>query len=752
MTGVQGKLIAFRADRMGGRLIALLNTMRFARSFDLPFVVHWRDSDGLGDGTELFHQDFVDRHFINKPTYQQMRDNATAIGTVLQSPTHAEFLEHLQGGMHVLLDPPFDVLKLPFEDEAEVAAVFRQVVEELPLNPVLASHVEDLRGQLRDDGRRTVAYHIRRGDLTSDMRAMNRAWPNKFVPDEFFEAHIRANLEGSGTRTILFSDNHNVLDRYTGMFPDLLTFASVADTSALTAVQRDALELFAMSLADLIVAPPSSAFSSTAKTIGGGEFRDVEADISTETRHEALDVLAARLRDEPELFANEGEIGQYLVYACEHLVMSGRRAEFIDIARRHIENGLNIAFVYAITLREMYFDHQYQQICDLRPVIDRGFVAFQRSFAQVALYHGLALLMLGRRPEALQQIASAFWHEPVEGEINALAGLLRAQGDFHDGNFWPIDPQTESLFPNRFIIDHVRSFYADAVAAGMLRCDRMVPTNRVAVWEWPDFTRSDMRKKYRLQGHFRSILKIVQRRIWADDLKCHLDSFSGMIALREGDLVLAEPLLLQAIAADPEVALFHKRLAELRHEQGRHDEALAALDHAITLQPDVPMFRALYGLIQLRVGRPDAAADTLLPLLSAGQMHFPSIFFLAADAAEEAGRLPDAISVLEKGLLLSPMHWRRQCDLARMKAATGDIDGARRILDWTLKWADDHPPLVMLNTDLLVDAGHADHARQRLEHLIRRYPDKRQYVQRHKKLCKTLERMAATGKQQERTR
>lgn len=740
MAADRGKLIAFRADRMGGRLIALLNTLRFARSHDLPFVVHWRDSDGLGDGTELFHPDFVRDHFIDKPTYQAMKAKATAIGTVIHSPDRARFLSHLEGGMHVLLDPPFDVLRLPFEDEAEVARTFRAVVEELPLNPVLARHLATLRERLRD-GRRTVAYHIRRGDLTSDMRAMNRAWPNKFVPDEFFETHIRANLEGDGTRTVLFSDNASVLERYTGMFPDLLTFARIADTSELTEVQRDALELFAMSLSDLIVAPPSSAFSSTAKTIGGGEFRDVESEITPDARHAALDLLADRLRDEPHLFANEGEIGQYLVYACEHLVRTGRRGQFVETARRHVEGGLNIAFVHAMTLREMFFDGQHQQICELRPVIDRGFVAFQRSFAQVALYHGLALLMLGRREAGLEQIISAFWHEPVEGEINALAGLLRAQGDFHEGNFWITDPVIERLFPNRFIVDHVRNFYGAAVEAGVLRFEKVVPTNRVMVWEWPDFTRSDLRSHYRFRGHFRSILKILDRRDWTPAYRPHSDSFTGMIALREGDLDRARQMLGAAVAARPDVAIFHKRLAELHHETGDHAAALAAMDAAIALAPGASILRAMRGLFQWRAGDAAGAAGTLVALVDEGRLRFPSVLFLAADAARDAGRPEDAVRILEQALRLAPLNWRRQCDLAQMKADLGDREGARRVLDWTLQWADDHPPLVMLNTDLMVEAGQLDQAVTRLERLMHRHPDKAQYARRHKKLI----RMAPKG-------
>ncbi|WP_378948655.1 tetratricopeptide repeat protein [Paracoccus sp. R86501] len=740
MADAHGKLIAFRADRMGGRLIALLNTMRFARSFDLPFVVHWRDSDGLGDGTELFDKDFVRDHFIDKPTYQDMKRNATAIGTVIQSATHDQFMDNLRGGMHVLLDPPFDVLKMPFEDEAEVNRTFRQVVDSLPLNPVLARHLRDLRAKLRDDGRRTVAYHIRRGDLTSDLRAMNRAWPNKFVPDEFFEAHIRANLdvddEGGGARTVLFSDNQSVLDRYTGMFPGLLTFSKIADTSALTDLQRDALELFAMALSDLIVAPPSSAFSSTAKTIGGGDFRDVESQITPDARHDALDLLASRLKDQPQLFANEGEIGQYLVYACEHLTSTGRRAEFVDLARQHIEDGLNIAFIYAMAFREMFFDGRYQAICDLRPAVDRGFVTFQRSYAQIVLYHGLALLMLGRKSEAMEQITSAFWHEPVEGEINALAGLLRSQGDYHDGNFWVTDTHIEQLFPNRFIVDHIRNFYTAPVEAGILTFDKMIPTNRVMVWEWPDFTRSDLRSHYKFRGHFRSILRILERRSWSTGIKPHFDSFTGMIALREGNLDLAEDLMLRAIEAKPEIALFHKRLAELRHEQDRHPEALAAMDQAIALDPGVTIFRAMRGLFQWRAGDAAGAADLLVGIVDEEQLQFPSVYFLAADAAQDAGRIEDAARILQRGLSLAPLNWRRQHALAEMKAQLGDTEGAGAILDWALQWADDHPPLVMLKSDLLVQAGQVDEARAFLERLMARYPDKKQYMRRHKKLAK----------------
>lgn len=403
-----GNLVAFRADRLGGRLISLLNTLRLAQTFDLPYVVHWRDSDGLEDPCDIFHADFVAERFINKQDFVALRDQGAPVATTMTAPTAEAFRALLADGRNIIVDPPFDILTLPFEDADAVKAQFLQIARDLPLSPVLVKKLTELRAWF-DGGGHATAYHIRRGDLTADRRAMNKAWPNKFVPDEFFEAHMRENLGADG-RIILFSDNQAVLKRYKGMFPALLTFADIADTTGLNEPQRDAVELFAMAMANQLIAPPSSAFSSTAKTIGGASFDDVESQLSPEIRAGALDALTTALRDTPEAFANEGEIGQYLVYANTHLVAQNRRREFTQIAATYIEGGLNIAFIQAMAARDMYLEGQYQELCDLRTHIDRGFVVHIRSLSHICFYHSLSLLMLGRKQEAIRQISAAIWH------------------------------------------------------------------------------------------------------------------------------------------------------------------------------------------------------------------------------------------------------------------------------------------------------------------------------------------------------
>lgn len=736
----RGKLISFRADRLGARLISLVNTMRMADSFGLPFVVHWRDSDGLEDPTELFSRDFVRDHFIDKHEFQRLRDRATPLLAVLPSQTRATLLAHLDDDRHIVVDPVFDVQFFPFERPDEVRASFLRQVEALPLNPLLAGRLSRMRAQVKN-GRRSIAYHIRRGDLTADRRAMNRAWPNKFVPDEFFEAHMRANLD-QDARVFLFSDNASVLDRYSREFPDLVTFEQLAGNEGLTPVQRDALELFTMAMVDQIIAPPSSAFSSTAKTIGGAAFSDVESQLPEAARAVALDRMCQNLAERPESFANVGEIGQYLVYAMNHLVGTGRRADFIALARSHVESGLNIAFLHADLFREMFLDGQYEQICELRRVVDRGYVHFSRSFAQVALYHGAALLMLGRHDEAIPQLTSAVWHEPVEGEIDALAGALAAQGLLGRGNFWFSDPQLDRMFANRFALGFARKYFAAALQADVLRIERPATSCRLLVWEWIDFTRSDLRKKYRYKGHFRAALKVLARHTWPPERQPHLDGITGLVHLHEGNIDRAEALLLSAVAAKPQNSLFHKRVAELRLEQGRFDQALAAIDRAIALEPAARLYGAMRALILSRAGDPRGAATTLMPLLGGTGLHFPSLYYLAADSWREAGEMDRAVDALRAALALEPMHWRRQLDLAGMLAGLGHIDEAIPVLDWTLGWADDHPPMVTGAAQLLADHGRMDLATGVLDRAIAAYPDKPQYQRLLARLKREAERTA----------
>jgi len=737
----QGKLVAFRADRLGGRLISLLNTFRLAEAHNLPCIVHWRDSDGLNDPCDIFAKDFVDQYFIDKQEFQKLRKGGAPIASIMGSASPEEFIANFQNNRHVIVDPAFDVLTLPYDDPDEAKAHFIRIAQNLPLNPLLEERLHQARGSFQT-GIRSVAYHIRRGDLTADRRAMNKAWPNKFVPDEFFEAHMRANIGGQ-SRVILFSDNKAVLTRYKAMFPDLLIFTDVADNTGLNETQCDALELMVMAMADQLIAPPSSAFSSTAKTIGGGTFNDVESQLDPDTRIASLDLLTQRLRDEPEVFANEGEIGQYLVYAHNHLIEQNRRSEFASLAATHIRSGLNIAFIHAMAAREMYLDGQYQKLCDLRDDIDRGFVAHSRSFAHLTFFHCLSLLMLGRKPEAIAQISTAFWLEPTEGEINALVGILETQGDLTRQNFWFSDPVVEKVFGNRFLLDFVKQYFGPLTDNGTLTITRAVPNSRVKIWEWPYFAKSDISNQHRYKGHFRKMLTVLQRHDWSGDLEPHFNSFIGMMALREGDMGLAEKHIFPAAKAYPNNALFHKRCADFYFVKENYGQAIKSIDEAIKLEPDTALFQAFKGLIQSRTDDKQGAGKSFMDLLERDSpVQIPGIYFIAGEALQAAGKPKQAAQMMAKGLRLAPMDWKQQVALASLENELGERDAAISRMQWTLQWADERPPVVKTLTGLLTDAERGDDALKILDYVKTRYADKTQFSKLYNKQVKLNDRTA----------
>ena len=65
----RGRIIAFRADRLGARLVSLMNAMRIADVTGARFCCAWMTTTGVGDvfndPTELFDSGFVGQCFLN---------------------------------------------------------------------------------------------------------------------------------------------------------------------------------------------------------------------------------------------------------------------------------------------------------------------------------------------------------------------------------------------------------------------------------------------------------------------------------------------------------------------------------------------------------------------------------------------------------------------------------------------------------------------------------------------------------------
>ncbi len=732
-----GQIIASRSDRLGARLIAIANTMRLAASYGIEYQIRWLEKWELTDPTDIFTPEFVSERFISPQEFTERRHHAAPFSNFSSDRQNADaFLAHIAHGEDIILDTVFGIHVFQGENAEEVQRLFLEQFDAIPFAKPLLPHMEILRTRLSDPAKETVAYHIRRGDLVNDIQAMNRKWPNKFVPDAFFERHIETRLARQA-ETILFSDSEVVLAEYKAKFPGLILVADMFAFDGLTQAQIDFLELYAMSCCQKIVAPLESAFSQTAQTIGGADFVAVENDLSEEERTAAFEALCDSLEHRPDDFANEGDIGQCLVYADRYLCEANRKKDIARIMSGYVADGMCLSFVFAILFRRLFETGQYEEILRMRRFVDEGYVYNLRSFAQVALYHGCAHLMLGQKAEGLRQITAAFWHEPVEGEINALCSSLIHQGELDEKNFWFSDRAITRYMHNSWSHRSLEEHYPAMLEQEVLTPGKHLPTCRPLVWEWTNFTRAHLNAHYRFKGHFKTFTKGLRTRKWHEYERVHAMSFLALSECLQGNLEEAKRLAQQALEIEPDNALFHKRMVDVFLGL---DDLGAAADHAreaIRLDPDARMYAALLGHCQQRAGDMQAALGSYQMALRDDVLAFPTIYFAAATCCDALNAPEMELEFMEKGLALSPTQWREQ---VRRGKLLGQLDRGGEALDVfrrTHRWADRRPPVTLGLGQILDQLDRPEEAIKVLSDAADRYPDKPQFKKALQKARKT---------------
>ncbi|HUP25095.1 MAG TPA: tetratricopeptide repeat protein [Thermoanaerobaculia bacterium] len=181
----------------------------------------------------------------------------------------------------------------------------------------------------------------------------------------------------------------------------------------------------------------------------------------------------------------------------------------------------------------------------------------------------------------------------------------------------------------------------------------------------------------------------------------------GRIALGEGELAVAEERFRRALAQDPLSAAAHRSLAGVLQQQGREEEAVAAYEEAVRLEPEVAGLR--YFLAELYVERvrrrfaeggavegsaTSSDLERLLPEareaaradLEQAAGHLRAALdqapdFLAgwvelAGASAGLGRRNEAIDQLGRALALRPDATDLRLFRARLLAAEGRVDEA----------------------------------------------------------------------------
>ena len=323
-------VVGFRQDRIGARLVGLLNILRIGQSFGVPARFVWlSEPEGpypdLADPCDFLAPDFVARHIEivrQRPDLSGYR-NLTAEAQVLNGHFFARALAE---GARFHSDAAFEVLRLIDEDEARVRAEIAAIAAALPLSAGLSRHLAAARARLADlagPAGVTAAIHVRRGDILEVAPWCLGPWPSKYVPDEFF----RDWAAGQQGPVLAFSDTPAAVRHLARGEGRILLADDLVSSDGLTIAERDILELLLLAGFARIGAPAGSAFSRAAQIVGGGRVDSLPGDLPTPRRLAAHDALLDRALAGPESFFAPGDLAQSLHYAGGHALTRGRGAE-----------------------------------------------------------------------------------------------------------------------------------------------------------------------------------------------------------------------------------------------------------------------------------------------------------------------------------------------------------------------------------------------------------------------------------------
>jgi hypothetical protein len=319
----KGSVVSFRNDRMGARFLSLLNAIRLSGDYNLPYYFTWmthgRASEELQAPTEIFDQAYFDAHFISLDDFRLIDEAGLDLATLPLS-SDATLIADTIAQNRPFLCMGTDLVVLPWETAEDVAPRYAAAIADLIFSQTVQDAMKLVDTTLANSG---TAFHVRRGDIIYDTVTSNQQWSNKYIPREFYEVLAAQLTQDPYHRILVFSDEPIEIARLKEISPQIIAPDEIMP-AGLTLAQRDFMEIYAMSRCQQIIGPPGSGFSMAAALIGHCPIRDVTTVLDTAGRTQALDLLVTRLTDWSPLFLSDGDIGQSLPFACNHLNSTGK--------------------------------------------------------------------------------------------------------------------------------------------------------------------------------------------------------------------------------------------------------------------------------------------------------------------------------------------------------------------------------------------------------------------------------------------
>ena len=234
-----GCVLAFRNDRLGARLNAILTAMRISRRYDVPMKVFWslteESSAELQSPGDLFSADFIDSTFLSQDEGRRAMRGAIELAALRDNVTEAKFLKSFAKNTTYLSNSATDQTLLPWEDRAELN-LLPELLTSLPLTPVVREAIARIDAALGQT--EFQSYHLRRGDIIDDSApASHNLWPNKYIPRVFYEWHMKRELTRGRGKLVIFSDAQDEAAVFAGLSPRIASFSDLLDDETLTLLQ-----------------------------------------------------------------------------------------------------------------------------------------------------------------------------------------------------------------------------------------------------------------------------------------------------------------------------------------------------------------------------------------------------------------------------------------------------------------------------------------------------------------------------------
>ena len=185
-----------------------------------------------------------------------------------------------------------------------------------------------------------------------------------------------------------------------------------------------------------------------------------------------------------------------------------------------------------------------------------------------------------------------------------------------------------------------------------------------------------------------------------------------------GDVVQAEAMYREAVAAAPSHPRAHLNLGVALAEKGDQEGAIAAYEQVLAIDPSHPFGNYNYG--RLAFLRGDLAkAETLLAEALRAKPEFPQALVVRSDVLDALGKPAAAIEALQAALRLQPADAGAWFNLALICQRIGRAEAAEDAVRQALEGERDNPAALELLGRVMRDQGFAQEALAALRKVAR---------------------------------